>query len=253
MRLDKYLVVEYQITRSVAQDYINEGIVAVNGKVILKASYDVNVSDQVFVSKRTHDYVSRSAVKLLDALQTFQIDLTDQVVLDVGASTGGFSEVCLEANAQYVYALDVGHNQLASRLHNHPRLKSMEGINAKDMQPAMFDKPIHFVCSDVSFISLQAIFPAILRVSQSPLTCILLIKPQFEAGKEHLSKSGIVRDKKVHIAVLNRLIQYFKECKINVCGLKQAAIPGRSGNQEYVIYLSSEKPSIHLDIKAIVA
>lgn len=253
MRLDIVLVKQELIkTRSLAQDYIKEGCILVNGKKILKTSFDIKEGDQIEVLDRMYSFASRGGIKLYEAISSFGVDLSNKVVLDVGASTGGFSDVCLKQGAHHVYAVDVGHDQLAVHLRNDKRITNMEGTNAKSLQASMFDLPIDFICVDVSFISIKQIFETLCNVVNKPFSCILLIKPQFEVGKAFINKQGIVKDKKVHKQLLNEYIQYFNSLNLCVYDVCKSSITGRGGNQEYLIYLKSEGKSKPIDVHKLI-
>lgn len=253
MRLDKAIVEQGLLaTRTIAQDYIKDGLVSVSGTIIYKSSFQVTPDDIISIIKKEHTYASRGGIKLYDAIQTFAIDLKGLVVLDIGASTGGFSEVCLQAGASFVYAVDVGHGQLAAHLINDTRIANMEGVNAKELQVSMFRKPIDFVCMDVSFISIKLLFPTILSLFTTSFLGVFLIKPQFEVGKSHLNKRGIVKDKRIHKRLLLDYLAYFEMYHIGVQNIVKASISGRGGNQEYLIYLDGNKPSKAIDINKII-
>lgn len=252
-RLDVYLYKNgYFSSRSAAQDSIKEGNIKVNDKVILKSSHKISENDTLQVQEKELNFASRGGYKLYYALHSFEIHLKDKVVLDVGASTGGFSDVCLKEGASYVYALDAGKDQLVDTLKQNPKVKNMENINARYLQKEMFDKRIDFVCMDVSFISIKLIVDSLLNILESPFECVFLIKPQFEAGKEHIGKNGIVKDKKVHKRILSDYIQYFKEKKLGVLHLEKSRTIGRDGNQEYLIHISSKENQKMFDLNKII-
>lgn len=252
-RLDHYLSkIEFFSSRTLAQDYIKEGLVSVNEKVITKPSYLIDESDIVTWKERDLNFVSRGGNKLYGAIQDFNIDLTNKVVLDVGASTGGFSDVCLQNNAKFVYALDSGSNQLAEKLVKDPRVKNMENMNARYLTKDMFDQKIDFVCMDVSFISIDLICDAIFEVVEAPFECVFLIKPQFEVGKAFIGKNGIVKDKKAHKMVLDKYINYFISKNVKIKHLAKSKTVGRDGNQEYLIHLSSEGNHSFIDSAKII-
>lgn len=243
-RLDIYLSEHgYCHTRTQAKDAIIEGRIRVNGKVVLKASYLLADDPQIEVLKKEHEFVSRGGNKLYDAIKAWDIHLENKVVLDIGASTGGFSDVCLQCGAAFIYAVDIGKDQLAEQLREDKRVKNMEGMNCRYLQKTMFDKAIDFVCMDVSFISIKLIVDAILSVVDKPFQFVFLIKPQFEAGKSHIGKNGIVKDKKVHKHILDDMLIYFKDKGLGVEHLMKSKTIGRDGNQEYLIHLS-DRPNL---------
>lgn len=251
-RLDIYLYEQgFFTSRSLAQDAIKEQRILVNGKIITKPGYKIE-NESVEVIQKELQFASRGGLKLYAALQSFHIDLTDLVVMDIGASTGGFSDVCLQSNAQFVYALDSGKDQLIERLKNDPRVKNMEGVNCRYLKKDYFLHTIRFVCMDVSFISIKLIVPSILEVLDQSWEGVFLIKPQFEAGKALISKNGIVKDKKVHKKILDDFLLYFQEVGLSVYHLKKSSVIGRDGNQEYVIHVGTICKKKFFDTLSIV-
>ena len=252
-RLDVYLVDNNDYdSRNKAQEHIKNGYVSVNNKIITKASFKVNELDKVTIKKDDDEYAGRGAYKLLDAIESFNIILDNKVCLDIGASTGGFSDVCLRNNAKFVYAVDVGHDQLIKRIREDKRVNSIEGINARYLEKDLFEYHLDFICMDVSFISIKKIFDNLVTILDNPYEMVFLIKPQFEAGKANIGKNGIVKDKKVHKQILTDYLSYFAVHNINVCGLKKCSITGKDGNQEYLVYLNSNKKNKIFDIDRIV-
>lgn len=252
MRLDKYLVEQGRCpTRAKAQDAIKEGRVCVNQKIITKNSYEVDEGACVEVKEPSLRFVSRAGYKLYDVLEPFQITLKDRIVMDVGASTGGFSDVCLQAGAQLVYALDVGSGQMDPELLKNPRLRNMEHVNCRYLNPEMFDHPIDFACVDVSFISLKLILPAMISCMQKK-EIVALIKPQFEAGKAFIGKNGIVKDQKVHERILKDIVAYIQELGLFVHHIAPSSVIGRDGNQEYVFHILEEPTRMAFPYHAIL-
>ena len=241
MRLDSYLHDKgYFTSRSIAKDAIKEGRIKINGKIILKASFIISEEDHIEILPKELEFASRGGNKLYGALTKWNIDLNNKVVLDIGASTGGFSDVCLQQGAQFVYAVDIGKDQLISRLKNDSRIENMESVNCRYLTKDLFNKKVDFVCMDVSFISITLIVDAIMTVVEKPFEFVFLIKPQFEVGKAFISKNGIVKDKKAHKRVLEDFIYYFKQKEIGVYDIMKSDTIGRGGNQEYLIHLKSE-------------
>lgn len=237
MRLDKALVARGLLaTRAKAQDAIAKGNVYVNECLIMKNSHEVEEHDSIRINVPSLRFVSRAGYKLYDVLAPFDITLKERIVIDVGASTGGFSDVCLQQGAKRVYAVDVGSGQLDPSLLTDHRLCNMEHINARYLQRDMFDLPLDFACVDVSFISLTLILPALLAVMDQ-VEIVALIKPQFEAGKRYVHKNGIVRDPKVHVRVLRELHDFILSLGCYVHHLRKSSIVGRDGNQEYVCHI----------------
>lgn len=252
-RLDVYLSKHsFFSSRSLAQDYIKEGLVKVNGKTVTKASFKLSLEDVVTWEEREVSFVSRGGNKLYGALKDFNIDLTNKVVLDVGASTGGFSDVCLQNGASFVYAVDSGSDQLVQKLREDPRVKCMENVNARYLTNDMFDKKIDFVCMDVSFISIECICDCLFTILDTPIECVFLIKPQFEVGKAFIGKNGIVKDKKAHKMILDKYISYFMDKNMKVKHLAKSHTVGRDGNQEYLIHLSSEGNNNSIDTAKVI-
>ena len=208
MRLDQKLTLLYpDLSRSKAQDAIKEGLVKVNDKIITKSSTKIEDDYRIELQEPDIAFASRAGFKLYDVLEDFHIDLQNRIVMDVGASTGGFTDVCLKQGASKVYSIDVGCDQLIPRLKNDPRVVNMEHCNCRYLTKDMFqDKPT-FACMDVSFISVKLILPALFQVLDQ-IELVVLIKPQFEAGKQNIGKNGIVKDAKVHMAVLQDMVQF---------------------------------------------
>lgn len=247
MRLDKYLVVKgFFPSREKAQTAIKKGQVFVNGKV-KDCAYKVEGIDEIKV-ENPFSYVSRGAYKLLGAVANFKLDLKDKVVLDIGASTGGFTQVCLEEGAKKVYALDVGSAQLAEILKIDERVID---LSQTDFRVSQRLEDVNFIVSDLSFISLRHIIPKI--VEEYPgVECMLLFKPQFECGQVLAKKyNGVIRDKKVHINLLKDFVNYLTFFKFKVSGIAHSPITGKSGNIEYLLHLNGKK-SGSFDINKIV-
>lgn len=240
-RLDIFLVKNgYYESRNRAQEAIKNNRITINGKIINKSSSRVFDSDKIFVQDAKDEWASRGAYKLIDAIDSFNIDLDDKIVLDIGASTGGFTDVCLKHDAIHVFAVDVGHGQLIERLANDIRVTSLEGVNCRYLTPNMFDMHIDFVCMDVSFISIKKIVTNLVNILTPDYEAVFLIKPQFEVGKQNVGKNGIVTDEKAVISMLKKYIDYFNGLHLNIKGLKKCKMKGHDGNQEYLIYLDSK-------------
>lgn len=245
MRIDKYLHENgYAASRSRAVDLIKAGCVSVNGRTITKPSADIKEHDQIHVNQPEESFASRAGFKLYDVLEAFEINLHNRIVIDVGASTGGFSDVCLKQGARLVYAVDVGYDQLLERLRNDPRIVNMEHTNCRYLKKEMFDQPLDFACMDVSFISAKLILPALFKAMEH-VEAVILIKPQFEAGKQALNKHGVVKDEKDHIRVLQEMISFVEEQGYYVAHLQPSSIVGRDGNHEYVMHVV-EQPCMHV-------
>ena len=251
MRLDLALVARGLCdSRAKAQDAIQNGMVQVNQCIITKNSFVIDDSDTISISTPKTQFVSRAGYKLYDVLEPFGICLKDRIVLDVGASTGGFSDVCLREGARFVYAVDVGRDQLHPSLRGHPRLCNMEQINCRYLRKDMFELPIDFACIDVSFISLRLILPSVLSCMRD-VELAVLVKPQFEAGKDALHKGGIVRDPKVHVRVLREFHELVQSLGCAVHHIRKSSIQGRDGNQEYIFHIRKELSHKQFDYQAI--
>lgn len=254
MRLDVYLSENGLVkSRTYAQDAIKEGRVTVNGKIILKPSFDVN-DEIVEITSKEIEFVSRGGLKLFEALKDFNINLKDGVVADIGASTGGFSDVALQQGAKHVYAIDVGSLQLDETLKNNPKLTSMENTNALELSKHDFDQNINYVVMDVSFVSIKSLLPHLIQLFDEA-QFVVLIKPQFEAGKKYIGKNGIVKDKKVHVKVLEDIYYFVTSQNCTVCNMTISKTKGKDGNQEYFIHFSKnqERPSFQIqNIKKLV-
>ena len=240
MRLDLYLSDKgFCQSRSKAQVLINEKRVTVNGKITEKASFEVSDGDNVAVlpGDKT-EFVGRGGNKLEHALVQFSVSSKDKVCLDIGASTGGFTECLLMGGAKCVYAVDSGKGQLAKSLLCDSRVISIEGFNARNLTTEVLDGLfMDLIVMDVSFISQKLLYPAILRVAKSGCEVITLIKPQFEAGRQYIGKKGIIKDEKVRKRVVEDIISYAKECGFEVLGVTQSPILGGDGNTEFLLHL----------------
>ncbi|MBP0955078.1 MAG: TlyA family RNA methyltransferase [Oscillospiraceae bacterium] len=240
MRLDQYLVAKgFAGGRDAAKRLIADGEVTVNGTDNVKPSLEISDDDTISVLN-TLRYVSRGGLKLEKALEVFGIDVTGLCCLDIGASTGGFTDCLLQHGARYVYAVDVGHGQLAPSLRTDKRVKCTEGYNIRNAAPDDFDTPIDFICTDVSFISLKLVIPVVKLLLSPGGKAVLLIKPQFECGKKDIGKGGIVRDKKVQTRVTEEIRQCALDSGFDVAGLIPSPISGGSGNTEYLIALDNK-------------
>ncbi|RME79760.1 MAG: TlyA family RNA methyltransferase [Chloroflexi bacterium] len=234
-RLDIYLTETGLVdSRSKARALIMAGKVRVNGMVVDKAGYPVTAGAVVEVEEPP-PFVSRGGLKLTAALDGFGIDPAHRVCADVGASTGGFTDVLLQRGARRVYALDVGYGQLAWKLRQDPRVVVMERTNARYVDT--LPEPVELVTIDVSFISLNLILPVVARWLTERGEVVALVKPQFEAGREQVGKGGVVRDRKVHRQVLEQVLEYAVAARLQPRGLMPSPITGPAGNHEFLLYL----------------
>lgn len=237
MRLDQHLVdLGLTDSRARARALIEAGAVTVDGAPARKPSQPIPGGAQVAVTADPKPWVSRAALKLAHALDSF--GLTPRgVALDVGASTGGFTEVLLARGAQRVFSLDVGHGQLHPRIAADPRVVSLEGVNARAI-PAGIVPPVDWITADVSFISLEKALPGPLGLARPGATLVALIKPQFEAGRAHVGRGGIVRDPGIHEAVRARIRDWLTGLGWQVTGTAASPIEGSDGNREFLIAAS---------------
>jgi 23S rRNA (cytidine1920-2'-O)/16S rRNA (cytidine1409-2'-O)-methyltransferase len=220
-------------SRAKAQAAIAAGLVTANGARVAKASDEI-AADAVVQARPEHPWVSRGGVKLAAALEHFRIDPKGMVCLDVGASTGGFTQVLLERGARRVYAVDVGHGQLHASLRVRPEIVSLEETDIRALSPALLPEPPDLVVVDVSFISLKLVLPPALALARPPAQLIALIKPQFEAGRAHLKK-GVVRDPQVHQAVCEDISAFVAGLGWNVRGIIPSPVTGGNGNREFLL------------------
>lgn len=230
-------------SRTQAQRAIMAGLVSDhNHQRIDKSGTNFPIDETFFVKQSGKKYVSRGGFKLAKALKSFQIDLTNKICLDIGASTGGFTDVALQNNAKMVYALDVGYNQLAWQLRDDPRVIVMEKQNFRYSKPADFTHGLpDFAMTDVSFISLDLIMPPMYQILKDQCDAVCLIKPQFEAGPDQVGKHGIVHDHAVHSSVIEHTIEKAREIGFNVLDLDYSPIKGGKGNIEFLIHLQKDE------------
>ena len=224
-------------SRERARALILAGQVTVDGQIVSKAGAPIGADARVELVTRDHPYVSRGGVKLAGALDAFLIDPTGRRALDVGASTGGFTDVLLRRGADSVIALDVGHGQLDWRLRNDPRVIVRERVNARTLTRDVVPHNVSLVTIDVSFISLSLILPALPPFLDSAADVIALVKPQFEAGREDVGKHGLVTDPAVHAAVVGRVTAAAEALGFKRAGMVPSSITGATGNQEFFLHL----------------
>ena len=234
MRLDIYLTEKSLCkSRTAAQSLIKSGGVSLNGKPCAKPSQEVSDDDSVEVTGEQLRYVGRGGLKLEAALERFGLDISGAECIDIGSSTGGFTDCMLQHGAAKVWAVDVGRDQLDGKLRSDPRVVSMEQTDIRDAELPQVD----FIGTDVSFISLRLILPHIFRLLKAGGRAVALIKPQFEAGRANLSKKGIVRDEKVRLRVRDDIAAFAEECGLTVVGTEVSPITGGDGNTEYLMYV----------------
>ena len=236
-RLDVLLVSKgFFDSREKAKRAIMAGLVFIGQERYDKAGTMVPEDADIHVKGDTCPYVSRGGLKLEKSIRIWGLDLEGSVCMDIGSSTGGFTDCMLQNGASRVYALDVGTNQLAYSLRVDPRVVVMEKTNIRDLDTDSFEK-LDFISIDVSFISLNLVLPVASRLLKEGGQMVALVKPQFEAGREKVGKGGIVRDKSVHREVVENVVKYAENADLRPCGLSYSPITGAKGNIEYLLYM----------------
>ena len=240
-------------SREKAKTMIMEGNVFVNNNREDKAGSTFAEDAPIEIHGNTLKYVSRGGLKLEKAMTHFSISLDGMVCMDIGASTGGFTDCMLQNGAQKVYAVDVGYNQLDYRLRTHPQVVCMERTNARYLTQEQIPEPLDFFSVDVSFISLNLILPALRPLMKEGGQAVCLVKPQFEAGKEKVGKKGVVRDPAVHLEVLEHFLEHAANADFTVKDITFSPIRGPEGNIEYLGYLQAGAGEAFTgDLKALV-
>ena len=245
-RLDLLLVQKGLFTsREKARAAVMAGDIKVNGNAATKPGQQIDDHNPVIEIKEKMPYVSRGGYKLARALQSFNINLRDRVMLDVGASTGGFTDCALQNGAARVYAVDVGYGQMAWSLRNDPRVVVLERTNIRHLEQDIFTlgKP-DFVSVDVSFISLSLVLPRV-DYLLGYYEGVTLVKPQFEAGREYVGKKGVVKDPAVHRQVLDKVVRSITGCGAAVLGADHSPVKGPEGNIEYLLHFKKPEPSLN--------
>lgn len=243
-------------SREKAKALIMAGQVYVNNIKQLKSGFSVKDTDCVEVRGEKMPYVSRGGYKLEKAIKEFGLLLDDSICMDIGASTGGFTDAMLQNGATKVYSIDVGYGQLAWKLRTDPRVINMERTNFRYCTHEQIPDEIDFASVDVSFISLKIIIPVMRELLKENGKAVCLIKPQFEAGKENVGKNGVVRDLNVHVSVVSQICNFVLENGFRILNLDYSPIKGPQGNIEYLIYIqkinSDEPESLNVDPELIV-
>jgi 23S rRNA (cytidine1920-2'-O)/16S rRNA (cytidine1409-2'-O)-methyltransferase len=235
-RLDEEIAArELLPSRARARDAVLRGTVSVNGVLARKPSQPVGSNDEIGIADEAQKYVSRAALKLLHALDHFSIPVQGRICLDIGASTGGFTQILLERGAKHVTAIDVGHGQLAPLLAKDRRVTPVEGLNVRNIIGEQYPANCSLVVCDVSFISLKLALPSVLALASQGTDLIALIKPQFEAGKENIGKGGIVTDPALHEIIWNDIQSFLEASGWTVRGVEPSPIEGGDGNREFLI------------------
>ena len=239
-------------SRDNAKRTIMAGLVTVDGIVETKSGQKFDVDSEFKVKDKLLKYVSRGGLKLEKAIQSFSIKLNGCYAVDMGASTGGFTDCMLMNGALKVYALDVGYGQLDYKLRVDPRVINMEKTNIRYLDTTLIEEPIDFISIDVSFISLRHMFPVASKILKDTGAVMCLIKPQFEAGREQVGKKGIVRDSKIHVEVIENVISYASDNGLFPHGLDYSPVKGTKGNIEYLLYLKKTESSEEISPQEVV-
>lgn len=240
-------------SREKAKALIMAGQVYLNGQKELKSGANVKPDDKIEVRGEKMPFVSRGGYKLDKAVKAFGLSLADKICMDVGASTGGFTDCMLMNGAAKVYAVDVGYGQLAWKLRSDERVINLERTNFRYVTEEQIPDKIDFSSVDVSFISLKLILPVLNSLLSANGEAVCLVKPQFEAGREKIGKKGVVRDKAVHLEVINNCIGYAKDNGFAIKGLEFSPVKGPEGNIEYLLYLAkSDAEDAEISPSAVV-
>ena len=253
IRLDVALVEGgFAESREKAKALIMAGIVYVNNQKSDKAGNTVKPDDVIEVRGETLKYVSRGGLKLEKAVKVFDFTLDNKICADIGASTGGFTDCMLQNGAKKVYAIDVGYGQLAWKLRTDKRVINLERTNFRYVTKEQIPEELDFASVDVSFISLSLILPVLYTLLKNDGQAVCLIKPQFEAGKENVGKKGVVRDKNIHIAVIEKIINVILENNFSLLGLDFSPVKGPEGNIEYLCHIMKNTVGeIKCDVSAV--
>ncbi len=245
-RIDNILVEKgYFETRQKAKYAIEGKCVYVNGILVEKPGKAFEKECTVEIKGEILPFVSRGGLKLDKAIKKFKISLQNKVCMDIGASTGGFTDCMIQNGASLVYGVDVGHNQLAEKLKNDKRVVNLEGINIKEIDVEKFEK-VDFIATDVSFISLTNVLDKAYKLLKDNGEMVILIKPQFEAGKEYINKNGVVKDKKVHLRVIEKILLFANSLGFKIEKIDYSPIKGPAGNIEYIVYMKKETGKLDL-------
>ncbi len=240
LRLDVLLTDKGYVTgRDKAKALIMAGKVFVDGEKITKAGEQIEETAEIEVKAPVLKYVSRGGLKLEKAMQSFPIDISGKTCMDIGASTGGFTDCMLMSGAKKVYAVDVGYGQLAWKLRTDERVVNLERTNVRYLSEKEVPEKVDFISVDVSFISLSLVLPVVKVFLAENGSAVCLIKPQFEAGKDKVGKKGVVRDRAVHTEVIEKVVNIARELKFVIGGLDFSPVKGPEGNIEYLIYLKT--------------
>lgn len=254
IRLDVFLVEQNMApSRSAAQAMIMAGDVYIDNQKAMKAGETVKGTENIEVRSKGPSYVSRGGLKLEKAMKVFPATPSGKVCMDIGASTGGFTDCMLQNGAVKVYSVDVGYGQLAWKLRQDERVVNMERTNIRYIDRERVVEPLEFFSVDVSFISLKPVLPVAYELLKEGGEGVCLIKPQFEAGREKVGKKGVVREKSTHIEVIEKVLEFTKEIGFSVKGLDFSPIKGPEGNIEYLMYIKKDDAeSAEFDVADLV-
>jgi 23S rRNA (cytidine1920-2'-O)/16S rRNA (cytidine1409-2'-O)-methyltransferase len=254
IRLDVALTERNLIeSREKGKALIMAGKVYVNGQKATKAGAVVTDDDNIEIRGDKLPFVSRGGLKLDKAIHTFNIDLKDKICMDIGASTGGFTDCMLQNNAKKVYSVDVGYGQLAWKLRTDERVVNMERTNFRYVKPSDIGEQLDFASVDVSFISLEKILPVMFDLLKDDALSVCLIKPQFEAGRDKVGKKGVVREESTHVEVIEKITSFAKQTGFSVTGLDFSPVRGPEGNIEYLMLIQKcENKNADFDIPSLV-
>ena len=239
-------------SREKAKASVMAGLVYVDGQRVDKPGTSVDTEAEITVKEALCPYVSRGGFKLEKALELYGFSLENATAVDIGASTGGFTDCMLQKGAKKVFAIDVGYGQLDWKLRNDPRVVNMEKTNVRYLDTDTVDSDVDFISIDVSFISLKLIFPVAAKLLADDGSLVCLVKPQFEAGRSQVGKKGIVRDASVHKEVIENVIGYGKDNGLYSHGLTYSPVTGTKGNIEYLLYMKKTPAETELDIDGTV-
>ena len=239
-------------SREKAKASVMAGLVYVDGQRVDKPGTSVDTEAEITVKEALCPYVSRGGLKLEKALELYGFSLENATAVDIGASTGGFTDCMLQKGAKKVFAIDVGYGQLDWKLRNDPRVVNMEKTNVRYLDTDTVDSDVDFISIDVSFISLKLIFPVAAKLLADDGSLVCLVKPQFEAGRSQVGKKGIVRDASVHKEVIENVIGYGKDNGLYSHGLTYSPVTGTKGNIEYLLYMNKTPAETEPDIDGTV-
>lgn len=239
-------------SREKAKASVMAGLVYVDGQRVDKPGTSVDTDAEITVKEALCPYVSRGGLKLEKALELYGFSLENATAVDIGASTGGFTDCMLQKGAKKVFAIDVGYGQLDWKLRNDPRVVNMEKTNVRYLDTDTVDIDVDFISIDVSFISLKLIFPVAAKLLADDGSLVCLVKPQFEAGRSQVGKKGIVRDASVHKEVIENVIGYGKDNGLYSHGLTYSPVTGTKGNIEYLLYMKKTPAETEPDIDGTV-